>query len=495
MNPLDFALRLKGGDKRNEVWTPSIYRKDNTMKTILSISLALALAQVLPAFAQGENGGRAKNNAESLATDQAKTTQNAHAGAVRTNRVNNPAPISAPVRNNGGGAVAPPAQINLSRPLFHNNPVESENARPARQNQYVRPPVAPVQGNSGTFQAQQVNPDHFSNGEARHSHFQSNSGTFQDHQVNPNQFIAASPSSGNVVHHHHPFTQGYVRKKLQKLGVSQIPQYISDRSHILDADKRHSEMTYPKKGPDQAPLRVSAIPARDFNQPTVRDHMKFLRDSGFMDQVKTLNHSENKVNHYYWHQDSDHGYTYCHYTDQWGYHWYGWYLSDGFFWTRYYNHRWWFYDQDKARWCFWDNGFWWWQDPYHVADLYLYNNAQYIPCDSAKDAVVTTVQTGNDTVYSSPDGTRMVKIMGDSGDAFLFDTAIPASFNPLYLASQVTGVKFSNTNDGQPLEIMLTLSDGTFDFFDNQGNPLSFGDASDPYDPVHDPNYDPQPGN
>ncbi|HTC19457.1 MAG TPA: hypothetical protein VK859_01320 [bacterium] len=119
-----------------------------------------------------------------------------------------------------------------------------------------------------------------------------------------------------------------------------------------------------------------------------------------------------------------------------------------------------------------------------MGDLYLYDytNDQYIPADSSQDAVVSTVQAGNETVYRSPDGTRMVKVEVNGGDSFLMDTAIPPSFNPIYLASQVTNVQFSDTSDGTPLQVMLTLSDGSSDVFDDQGNPLNYSDdnAQDP---------------
>jgi len=65
--------------------------------------------------------------------------------------------------------------------------------------------------------------------------------------------------------------------------------------------------------------------------------------------------------------------------------------------------------------------------------------------------------------------------MGDSQDAFLYDTANPPSFDPVYLASKVTQVQFSNPNNGRPLEVVLTLSDGSFDMFDGQGNTYNPG--------------------
>jgi hypothetical protein len=45
-------------------------------------------------------------------------------------------------------------------------------------------------------------------------------------------------------------------------------------------------------------------------------------------------------------------------------------------------------------------------------------------------------------------------------------------FKAKYLASGVTDVRFSNTDNGKPLQIMLSLSDGTFELYDADGNPV-----------------------
>jgi hypothetical protein len=191
-------------------------------------------------------------------------------------------------------------------------------------------------------------------------------------------------------------------------------------------------------------------------------------------RIEQFNSAENRPNQYYWHQGD--GFAYCHYLDNLGYHWWGWYAGDQFFWTRYYASRWWWYDSGFDRWCFWNNGFWWWQDPYHVGDLYCYNNDSYVPCNSAEDQVVVTAPADtNEHDYTSPDGTRVVKLFTESQDAWLYDTASPAAFDPVYLASGVSGVNFSNTSNGRPLQIILSLNDGSYDMFDNYGNTYNPG--------------------
>ncbi len=285
----------------------------------------------------------------------------------------------------------------------------------------------------------------------------------------------ASPGmkAANAVHHH-PYTQGYVRKKLQKIGVTVEPSYITDRAEIIHTDRAHSVIEFPKHGPDKMLITATAISPRHFNDEAVRDHMALISGDEWHLKVQDLNRVEIQVGHHYWHQEN--GFNYCHYLDNYGYHWYGWYVGNQFFWNRYFNGRWWWYDTDFDRWCFWNNGFWWWQDPYHVGDLYCYNNTNYIPCNSDQDQVVVTAPAASSLqAYNSPDGTRIVKVDSTTQDAFLYDTANPPSFEPIYLASGVKNVQYSDTSNGRPLEIVLTLNDGSFDMFDGQGNPYNPG--------------------
>jgi hypothetical protein len=277
-----------------------------------------------------------------------------------------------------------------------------------------------------------------------------------------------------VAVHHHAYAQGYVRQKLQKMGVSSEPGLITDRSEMMDTDKTHSAIRFPQKGADHQPITAAVVSPRHFNDDVVRDNMKLVNSPDWLNRLNGFNSSENQTGHYYWHNDG--GINYCHYLDASGYHWYGWYVGDQYFWTRNFNGRWWWYDSDFNRWCFWNNDFWWWQDPNHVADLYCYNNDNYIPCNSAEDQVVVTASSDS-TMRSIPssDGTRIVKLDEQTQDAFLYDTANPPSFAPVYLASGVESVDFSDTSNGRPMEIILKLNDGSFDMFDAQGNSYNPG--------------------
>jgi hypothetical protein len=75
--------------------------------------------------------------------------------------------------------------------------------------------------------------------------------------------------------------------------------------------------------------------------------------------------------------------------------------------------------------------------------------------------------------FSSPDGSRLVKVLS-GGDAFLYDTATPPSFTPVFLAHNVARVRFSNTDQGQPLQVQLNLADGSTLHFDASGQPIRF---------------------
>ncbi len=279
--------------------------------------------------------------------------------------------------------------------------------------------------------------------------------------------------------HHHVYTQGYVRKKLSKIGVKTEPLYITDRSEIVSSDRAHSIVRIPRTGPKGEAFKGALVSPRKFNIDLVRRQMAIANHPAFLQQIEKENRNENERNRMYWHGGAGFDYAYTHYIDDSGFHWYGWYRGDQFFWTRNYNGRWWWYDEGFNRWCFYNDDYWWWQDPYHVGELYVYNDDGYIPANSANDPVVVSgADEANDAVYDSPDGTRRVKLAPTGGDAFLYDRADPPAFDPIYLASGVQTIQFSSPGSGRPLEIILKLSDGSFDMFDGEGRPFN-SDMSD----------------
>lgn len=294
-------------------------------------------------------------------------------------------------------------------------------------------------------------------------------------KISSPQVSSPEEKPGNVANHQRPFTAKEIKTQFDKLGIKSAPQHIAERAEILDSDRKHSEIRFPEKDNLGKGLPRPLADPKAYNEDWVRGHMREWGQPARMGEIQVLIQNENGRDHYYWHQDHDQ--RYCHYVDTWGFHWCGWYIGERCFWTRYYSDRWWFYDPVAIRWCFWNDGGWWWQDPWHVGDLYVYADGQYIPSSAAASQNVSMVEPSNTTAYRSPDDTRLVKIMPETGDAFLYDTEIPPAFNPIYLASKVQGVKFSDTGNGQPLQIMLSLSDGTTDIFDDRGRPLNFRDA------------------
>ncbi len=72
-------------------------------------------------------------------------------------------------------------------------------------------------------------------------------------------------------------------------------------------------------------------------------------------------------------------------------------------------------------------------------------------------------------VFQNDDNRHTVKLVGDSGDAFLVDRE-KKSAKPIFLDTEVQGVRF--TGSGQGLKIQLTLRDGSVETFKADGKPL-----------------------
>jgi len=104
--------------------------------------------------------------------------------------------------------------------------------------------------------------------------------------------------------------------------------------------------------------------------------MSVVTQPSFDQRLGQERRRENQRNRNYWH--SDRGFNYNHYVDNSGFHWYGWYRGDQYFWTRNHNGRWWWYDADYDRWCYYQDSNWYWQDPYRQDDVYVYDNDSYI---------------------------------------------------------------------------------------------------------------------
>jgi len=286
--------------------------------------------------------------------------------------------------------------------------------------------------------------------------------------------FGAHGNHGAPVHQYR--TQAAVHARLSSLGVHSTPHAITDRSHLMVSDRAHSQIHLPEHGPGNMHLSQHAVVMAHFSASPMRAHMSLVARPESMHRFEEREGMEHERNHYYWHDEG--GYRYCHYYDPYGYHWYGWYVGDSCLWVRFYSDHWWNYDRDYDRWMYWNDGRWWWQDPSGV--VYLYNDGEYIPTQPVVQASVSFNEAPPSPggTFDSPDGARRVKLVTDgSGDAFLYDTTDPPAFSPVYLGGQVQGVRFSDTSQGQPLEIQLTKSDGSTSIVDQFGHSINFDDS------------------
>jgi hypothetical protein len=424
------------------------------MKRLLSFLLALLITQSLAAKPdKAHNGGRPSDPGNSDSAPEPDKP-------VREKPSRPSQPAQQPQARQERPAQS--TQNNARPPIWQ--------ARQMRQEQQTQRQtrIRPSQFSSST--TTQVNPTHDNRGARGNSGFTRTKDTGFQAQKQGNNSNAghARAASGN----------GPVHERLTKLGIREIPRAAADRAHILDTDRKHSSITFPKRGADGKRLTQQEVSGKSWNDSVVRTHMSALSGNSVrMSALIQLNTSETLVSHYYWHHDA--GYDYCHYYDRWGYHWYGWYVGSSYFWTRYYNNSWWFFDSAFNRWCFWSGGWWWWQDPFHVGFLYLYDNGNYVPSqqDTAEADTVQTVDAGSPDIVYSNDNTRIVKIMGEDRDAFLYDATPHPKFTPAYLASHVDSAKFSDTSGGRPLQILVNLSNGNFEIFDHRGQSLKANNA------------------
>ena len=95
--------------------------------------------------------------------------------------------------------------------------------------------------------------------------------------------------------------------------------------------------------------------------------------------------------------------------------------------------------------------------------------------------------------YFSPDGKRMVQIIGPDGAAYLYDktTADPSYLK--FLAKNVDKVKFTGASAETPTRLLLEFKDGTFALYDADGNPLSAEPAGAAQPPPDAPESIPPP--
>ena len=232
---------------------------------------------------------------------------------------------------------------------------------------------------------------------------------------------------------------------------------------------------------------VNQKPLQDDHGRTIapdRDRVGRIDKGDFHKDIHGVQDHWNGRDHdYHWHDWN--GWRVCHHYDEFGFHWWGFYIGDIYFWTRFYNDGYWWYDPYWHRWVWLRDGQWWWQDGAGV--IYLYTGGVYYQYGQGDGGVVMTpdptppvdVPPGdpapvNQTTVYSQDGAHSIQIIGDNKDAYLYNLTVADPNSPAaqgkWLAAGVTGVRF--VEDGVALTV--TDADGNTSslVFDLDGEPL-----------------------
>ena len=202
-----------------------------------------------------------------------------------------------------------------------------------------------------------------------------------------------------------------------------------------------------------------------FDRPDVRHNIHDVQD-----RWDHNNHG------YDWHDWN--GMRVAHHYDEFGFHNWGFYVGGTYFWTRYHDDNYWWYDPYWHRWCSLHEGQWWWQNGDGV--IYVYTGNGYYQYGSSDSGVIMTpdptppvdVPPGDPTpapanqisVYSL-DGTRSIQVNGDNRDAYLYDLTVadPQSdaAKGRYIGTQVAGVNIiygtQTADDGTETQVIQQI--------------------------------------
>ncbi len=267
-----------------------------------------------------------------------------------------------------------------------------------------------------------------------------------------------------------------------------VPPKPLDPGHRLDPNRDGGGRgVQPPSTRDGRP--IDQRPLRDGNGrfiPPGSHYNGVLDDRNIAGRIGDVDRGWNRDDHGYGWYDWD-GRRLCHHYDQWGYHWWGFYVGSVYFWTRYYNDDYWWYDPYWHRWCWLDNDRWWWQNP--DGNVYIVEGGNYYYYrNDGGTVVVVPDQTppltpppgpaapAQTQSFYSADGTRFITLDPNTGAAYLYDATVADASDPRakgrFLASGVDSVQF-NYADGQSQtlqQITLSFSDGmTTAFIDPNG--------------------------
>ncbi|MBI3505083.1 MAG: hypothetical protein HY059_09595 [Proteobacteria bacterium] len=225
--------------------------------------------------------------------------------------------------------------------------------------------------------------------------------------------------------------------------------------------------------------------------PQRHDSRSVIGDRGFRGDI-ARHHASAVRGQYHWYTYGRH--RYCHYWDHNGYRWWGFYIGVGagvaaaFFWTRWYEDRFWWYEPRWGRWCYYDEYDGYWHYRWNDAD-YLYDDGTYYryeqtptgvrlvpvqPAGQPADTEIPSPQADpNASTFCASNMSACVVISGPDRRAVL-TTGDGVLVSELTQAVGVEDVDFSDPNAG-PLEIVLTLSGGRVLIFNGRGQLLNPG--------------------
>ena len=210
--------------------------------------------------------------------------------------------------------------------------------------------------------------------------------------------------------------------------------------------------------------------------PPAQNHVTIINNTTIVNNIQHVHNSWNVHDHSYnWYHWN--GYRIGHHYDTYGYHWWGLYVDNVYFWTRRSHDRYWWHDPYWNRWVYLHDGRWWWQDDIGV--VYVYTSGRYYryghsrggvvvvpdptppvvvppsrPAEPAPEPTPTpapptqpTVPTNPDqTAFFSLDGSRSVQILGERKEAYLYDLTVTDQDSPRargrWLARDIKDVKF-----------------------------------------------------
>jgi len=254
-----------------------------------------------------------------------------------------------------------------------------------------------------------------------------------------------------------------------------------DAGHRMDPSKNgDNHAIKPPSGEKQKPYTN----AHGRQIPPSQDHIKVISDGKTLDHMHGIQNGWDRNDHGY-HKERWDGHDMWHHYDEFGYHWWGFYIGSVYFWTRYDNDMYWWYDPYWHRWCWMRDNRWWWQDDgglvYYIGDDGSYDQYQ----DNDGTIVVTPDPTPPVDVPPGPsepaapasfyanDGTRYVTVNADDGTATLYDLTVTDPNDPRIqgrvLATGASSAQFAYDDataaDGTPTQVLrqitLSFTDGT----------------------------------